>query len=197
MIYTYAFGNTSGGTTVTTYDTESAKVKNVLNWIQAKIGATAWSVQASIHYYAPNVPDSHGTPGDVVAKHGVVHFAVTGGIETDYIDDGHIMSDLRGCMENPEGTAASMITLANLPADLSKIGKYEDPDANKPAIKDWEVPGAPIGPPYDNDTMRGYFVHRGGGERLGSKWTGPSARTYELQYKAIQLGIAVTAWRGL
>lgn len=197
MIYTYI--NQRGGESpiVDTYDTDSAKVKNLLNWIKEKIGATSWSIQASIHYYMGNLEGSHGTPGEVVAKHGVVHFAVTGGVETDYIDDGHIMSDLRGCMKNPEGTARDMIMFAMLLADISAIGKYEDPDLNKPAIKDWEVPGAPIGPEYQQtDILKGYFVHRGGGGKLGDKWTGPSGRVYQLEWKSFAFG-GVVAWRGL
>jgi hypothetical protein len=54
------------------------------------------------------------------------------------------------------------------------------PDPPRPveAIKDWEVKGAPIGPPIV--AHPGWFMSTYGGQAPGHIWTGPSGARYKL-----------------
>lgn len=200
MIYTYINQRVGEPPIVDTYDTDSRAVENVLNWIAAKVaGATApaWEVKPSLTIYAPGVPDTiGGKPGEVVTTQGNVFFDLPAGTpETDHINDGKIIADLRQCMKNPEGAVAAIIVGANLPVSLESIGKYEDPDANKPKPQDWQMVGARIGPPLASTPN--HWTHKGDGGRIGDKWTGASGRNYELVMVGDFAFFKYPAWRGL
>lgn len=199
-IFTYIHTNTSGQTIPEVYDTDSRAVENVLNWIAAKVaGATsaAWKVKPSLTIYVPNVPDTIvGKPGEVVAIQGNVFFDLPAGTpETDYIHDGKIMLDLRQAVKNPEATVAGIIVGANLNIPLDNIGKYEDPDANKPKPEDWQMVGARIGPPLAS--APNHWTHKGDGGKIADRWTGASGRQYELVMVGTFAFFKFPAWRGL
>lgn len=71
------------------------------------------------------------------------------------------------------------------------VTDYEPP-APKDPPKDWEVPGARIGPPLPG--LPGRYSSRYDGAKEGNTWKGPSGTSYRLRYDILAFGVSLWSW---
>lgn len=170
-----------GGTGIKV-DTDSRDFGNKVEYVKKTIGADRHTLRLnSIVYPFPGA----GQQFEITPAAAIVFYVKDAPVTEA---EGTASCDVAGLHLDPQAAANSMLyCLGREPNAL----KYVDPDANKPAPKDWEVPGAKIGPPMYAE----YFQFKFTGEPMGTVWTGASGRKYELvRIPGIFMALA---WRGL
>jgi hypothetical protein len=193
MMYEYRYSdNVTQQPVIVTLDPTAPREKAALDYVVRVIGATSYTVVPRIAVYQ-NLPDTvGGVPGAVVSREATVRFAVPGATDRDDLTrDGLIETDLRLAVQSPRAAVLGLVIAGNLA--IAEIPPFGD-DAPKPAVQDWQVSGARIGPPLASGGP-GWFVHRGDGGSVGDRWTGASGRVYELAWMGAFAFFRVMAWR--
>lgn len=190
--YRYSDNVTQQPVTIT-LDPEGAREKHALDYVSRAVGATGYTVMPRIAVYQALPDIIGGLPGAVVSREATVRFAIPAATDRDDATrDGLIETDLRLAVQDPRAAVIGLIVAGNLP--IKEIPPFEE--AAKPAIQDWQVAGARIGPPLASGGP-GWFVFRGDGGSAGDRWTGASGRVYELAWLGSFAFFRVLAWRAL
>lgn len=114
--------------------------------------------------------------------------------EDDWIHDGHVMLDLRACVEDPHGNTVAAIINCGLPIPISSIPPFAPLEEPKPIStdpEDWKQPGARIGKPLESVPGHYQIIYDGKPANPGTRWTGASGAIYEL----VMVGSQFTMFR--
>ncbi len=154
-------------------DFDSEDLKQVSMWAAKILGATTVKATTSVAMYDFGVPDV--PEGKVVFVSGNIVFMIPGISDQVYFDTYSV--DARTLFTRPEETVTGIVLSLGLNVNIKDL-KYVDPDAGKPALEDWEIPDAVIGPPLAS--IPGGFVFKQDGKSEGYQYYSPSMKKYVL-----------------
>lgn len=174
MIFKYTESGTidlNGQTVDSTIDTEGTEYRERAEWIARKAG---------VRYLGTEITAAL-SPGDLTTN-------FTGTARFQFGDEPTIGVDALAVRYSPITGLASVVAVYGLKVAI--VDYQPQPPPEPP--KDWEQPGARIGPPLPG--MPGRFSSRNDGGKAGDRWTGASGKVYRLENTVVAFGVSIWAW---
>lgn len=157
-------------------DTDVQDNRQKWDWLATEIGASQWEPQRSF-----------GGLNQIT-----IQFRLPPEAPQTNLVAGLLGADAYATLHDPEG---ARIDLSLQLGRVVERKAYVDPDTGQPPIRDWEVVGSPIGPPFEDASKR-LFQFRWTSHKPGDSVTGLSGTIYKLEMLRTSPFSNTPAWRG-